>query len=343
MFMLKVLFKTIIISLLLTVLAGQVVSAETQLYQYDGKMPFVKMMLTMMDAMGIIDRVPVNSAYGLSGYNNLYSSNPYLRALAMQGQSPGYGNNPLLRSPWLSSPWSQPALNTPSPAWGSPSWGVLPQDSYMPYGSQWSSSDLNGWVNEAWETSTWNPEAETEAPAQTSPSNVPLVQNFNYSAPENIRQKNQPPLNQLPPNQSPLSKLAPVERTRPPPNWQSSARTNTRAKKPSPLRKKSGHKQKPCVTDFCGLKKPSLNGLWIAQSGEMLGINNQRYLWSDGESRYLTGQIKVQNEYLLASVDEHETLMRFKYKLAGNHLLTLGEDGTVREFVRMPTHQARNY
>lgn len=343
--MLKVLLKTIIISLLLTVLAGQVASAEINLYQYDGKMPFVKMMLTMMDAMGVIDKVPVNGAYGLSAYpgsrwsgnNNLYSSNPYLRALAMQGLSPGYANNPLLSSPWLNSPWSQSALNTPSPAWGSPSWGVLPQDSYTPYGSQWSSSDLNGWVNEAWETSVWNPEAETEAPAQTSQSNVPLVQNFNYSRPENIRQN----------DQSPLRKLAPVERSpRQSPNWQSS----TSRKKPSPLPKRSKQKQakqkqtkqKPCVTDFCGLKKPSLNGLWVAQSGEMLGIKNKRYLWSDGDSRYLTGQIKVQNEYLLASVDEHETLMRFKYKLAGNHLLTLGEDGTVREFVRMPVNRSRN-
>jgi hypothetical protein len=53
--------------------------------------------------------------------------------------------------------------------------------------------------------------------------------------------------------------------------------------------------------------------------------------------------MKVQNEYLLASVDGHETLMRFKYKIAGNHLLTLRPDGTMREFIRIPVNQYRNY
>lgn len=328
MVMLKALFKTIIFALLLTVSTGQIVSAEIKLYQYDGKMPFVKMMLNMMVAMGIIDRVPTNSVYGLSGYPGSRWSgynNPYSRALAMRGLSPGYTNNPLLRSPWLQSPWSQSAFNTPSPVWGSPSWGVLPLDSHTPYGSQWSSPDLTGWVNEPWETSAWNPEAETST--KSSQPNVPLVQNF-YNVPEKTRQN----------NQSPLRKLVPVERSHQPPGWQSAAK----AKKPSPLRKKSKQKQrkqKPCVTDFCGLKKPDLNGLWVAQNGEMLGINNKRYLWSDGDSRYLTGQLKVQNEYLVASVDDHEKLMYFKYKLAGNHLLTLRPDGTIREFVRMPANR----
>jgi len=331
MVMLKALFKTIIFALLLTVLASRIVSAEIKIYQYDGKFPFVQMMLNMMVAMGILDRLPSNSVYGLSGYPvSSWSgyNNPYSRALAMRGLSPGYANNPLLRSPWLNSPWSQSALNSPSPVWGSPSWGVLPLDSYTPYASQWSPSELSGWVNEPLETSAWNPEAETST--QASKPNVPLVQNFNYNVPEKKRQN----------NQSPLRKLMPVERSHGAPNWQSSAK----AKKPSPLRKKDKQKQKPCVTDFCGLKKPDLNGLWVAQNGEMLGINNKRYLWSDGDSRYLTGKIKVQNEYLVASVDDHEKLMRFKYKLAGNHLLTLRPDGTMIEFVRMPVNRYRgNY
>ncbi|RKZ58400.1 MAG: hypothetical protein DRQ44_14755 [Gammaproteobacteria bacterium] len=103
--------------------------------------------------------------------------------------------------------------------------------------------------------------------------------------------------------------------------------------------KKQHRQEKPCITDFCGLKKPNLNGLWVAQDGEMLGIKNKRYLWSDGDSRYLTGQLKVQNEYLLANVDGHEKLMRFKYKLAGNHLLTMQPDGKIREFVRTPNNR----
>ena len=77
-----------------------------------------------------------------------------------------------------------------------------------------------------------------------------------------------------------------------------------------------------------------MNGLWVAENGEMLGISGKKFLWGDAEERYLTGLIKIQNEYLLASVEGSERLMRFKYKLAGDHLLTMQPNGTIREFIR---------
>lgn len=336
--MLKVLFKIIIFALFLTSSTGQLVHAETRLYQYDGKMPFVKMMLNMMVAMGILDRVPANGVYGLQAYPGLSRSgynNRYLQALALRGIYPGNtGNtsNPFLRSPWLSSPWTRSGQNATSPLWGSPNWGVMPQHSYAPYGARWLSTDLSGWVNEPWEASEWNPESETATAAETaagsSQSNVPLVQNFNYNVPEKVPQA----------NSSPLRKLVPEGRShRPPSNMQSHRQSD--ARQSGDRKPPEKYRQKPCITDFCGLKKPDINGLWVAQNGEMLGVNNQRYLWSDGYSRHLTGQIKVQNEYLLTSVDDHDTMMRFKYKLAGNHMLTLRPDGTISEFVRMPVYR----
>ncbi len=113
--------------------------------------------------------------------------------------------------------------------------------------------------------------------------------------------------------------------------------------KPAKKSARNKLRQKPCITDFCGLKKPNLDGLWVAQDGEMLGIKNNRYLWSDSSSRYLTGKIKIQNEYLLANIDGYDRLMRFKYKLAGNHLLTMQPDGKIREFTRMRADQYSNY
>ena len=74
----------------------------------------------------------------------------------------------------------------------------------------------------------------------------------------------------------------------------------------------------------------------VAENGEMLGVKNKRYLWADSNERSLTGQLQIQNEYLLTSVDGHEKIMRFKYKLAGNHLLTMTPEGSIREFVRIP-------
>ena len=152
-------------------------------------------------------------------------------------------------------------------------------------------------------------------------------------------------------NRSPLAKLMPPNanqqyRNQPYPQNPGQA-ARPAQKKQSPLSKRTKSKpavtQGACVTEFCGLKIPNLNGLWVAQSGEMLGIKNNRYLWSDGDSRYLTGQLKIQNEYLVANVDGHEKLMRFKYKLAGNQLMTMQPDGVIREFVRMPRDQYLNY
>ena len=352
--------KIVIAALLLMFLSSQVVRAEVKLYQYDGKLPFVQMMLNMMVAMGILDRLPANGRYGMAGYPSSSwggLSNPYARALAMRGFSPGssllngYGNNPFMRSPWLQSPWSSSAIDGVD--WGSPNWGVLPVESYArsPYGygaydsvpgnTYWSRDELDGWVNEPWETSAWNPKAETSSKDKQTQASQPqapqVVQNFNYNVPVPSGDAS----NQRSRKSSPLAKLAQpsyAQRSqRPPPvnNRNTQQRTN------KPVRKKPI--QKPCITEFCGLKKPNLNGLWVAQDGEMLGIKNNRYLWSDSNSRYLTGKIKIQNEYLLANVDGHDRLMRFKYKLAGNRLLTMQPDGKIREFVRMRADQYSDY
>ena len=298
------------------------VRADVRYYQYDGKLPFVQMMLNMMVAMGVLDRLPSNVMYG-SGYGAAYPASPWS----------GYAN-PFQRSPWLQSPWMRSAQ--PGSIWGNPGWGVLPLESYSPYdngryGSPWSSSDLNGWVNEPWETSEWNPEAENLSQS-SSPSVAPLVQNFNYNVPENIQKSNNQKNNGKN-TQSPLAKHAqPRHSVRQP---------APQPKKQPPLAKKARQqpRQKPCVTEFCGLKKPNLNGLWVSRNGEMLGIKNHRFLWNDGRSRYLSGQIKIQNEYLLASADGHKQLLRFKYKLAGNHLLTMRPDGKIREFTRMAANR----
>jgi len=93
-------------------------------------------------------------------------------------------------------------------------------------------------------------------------------------------------------------------------------------------------REKPCITEFCGLKKPNLNGLWVAQNGEILGVKGNKFLWADTSERYLAGYLKIENEYLVASVDGSERLLRFKYKLAGDHLLTMQSDGEIREFIR---------
>jgi hypothetical protein len=375
------------------------------------------MMLAMMDAMGILDRVPGNGLYGSNGYGsspwNRYA-NPYSSALGWRGLNygltpgltPGLGNSAFLRSPWGTSPWTQSLWSsTPygaaSPLWGSPDWGVLPIDRYSynryaPYGTSWTADDLSGWVNEPWETSTWNPDARDtvqRASPASGQSNVaqgqsqqpaqpvaPIVQNFTLgtapvanagnagqrndtppSQPQNSQwqhnsyQQNPNARNSEAQNSQGQNRRSPLARLDHPSNYQrplapqpDQGQSNRQFSNKQHTNKQPGRRpyEKPCVTDFCGLKKPDLNGLWVAQDGEMLGIKNKRYLWSDGNSRYLTGRLKIENEYLVATVENigdtavnSDRLMRFKYKLAGDNMLTLQPDGTIREFVRVSVNQ----
>jgi hypothetical protein len=433
--------KSVLFVLLLTLMAGQHVYADRKLYSSGNNQPFIRMMLSMMDAMGMVDRVPGNGLYGGGYGNNFLSpmsnfSNPYTRALALRGIYPGtsslYGNpysnnfpgaNPFTSSPWLQSPWLNSAdglYGSPyaSPLWGSPDWGVLPAEKYSPgssYGQLWSETDLDGWVDEPWETSEWNPDAEKQAntsqPTRTYQQsrsqlvqpNVPLIQNFNITIPDTSQSSSrqdsetgnghgQREVQQYPDeynnSRSPLARLYQQGQPRQQPN----SAPMMQQRKPSPLQKRvlqqqdnqqsrlpqprtqqprpqqpwlqqpgpqqSGPqhpgaqqtwarpqpqqsplprnqvRERPCISEFCGLKKPNLNGLWVAQDGEMLGISGDKFLWADANERYLTGLLKIENEYLLASVEGSDRLMRFKYKIAGDHLLTMQPNGTIREFIR---------
>ena len=426
--------KPVLFVLLLTLMAGQHVHADRKLYSTGNNASFVRMMLSMMDAMGMIDRVPGNGLYGGGYGNNFLSpmsnfSNPYTRALALRGIYPGatslYGNpysnnllaNPFATSPWLQSPWLSSAGNglygSPyaSPLWGSPDWGVLPAEKYTPgytpYGQLWSETDLDGWVDEPWETSEWNPNAEKptnssqstrtyqQSHSQLVQPNVPLIQNFNITIPDNTQRdssqddvsanvqerqyrderignnygdanikrsplarlaqpvppSNRPAVQQRKPSplykraapqqndQSPMSQQAMSQYSRQQSGSQHSRAQQARPQQARPQARpgqlpRNQIRERPCISEFCGLKKPDLNGLWVAQDGEMLGISGEKFLWADAKERYLTGLLKIENEYLLASVEGSDRLMRFKYKIAGDHLLTRQPNGTIREFIR---------
>ena len=285
--------KKIILILLFGLLSSSLVHAEIRNYQYDGKLPFVQMMLNMMVAMGILDRAPVNGIY--NARNNMYG--PY-----------GMSNNRFGNRNWANNNWGNNTQNNAlgNTIWGKPRWGVLPDDSYSlgNYQNNYP-SNMNGWVNEPWEMSVWNNKKQNK---QT----VDAAERAQQSAGTASKQAGHQAEESLTTAQSP--KLSPTV---------------------SPKLK-----QKACVTDFCGLQTPSLNGLWVSKEGEMLGVKNSSYLWSDGQSRHLTGSIKLQTNYFLVNADGYDQLMRFKYKLDGNYLLTMQPDGLVREFKRVSNEHA---
>ena len=189
--------------ILIGLLFIQPVQAVTKHYTYNGDLPFVEMMLNMMAAMGMIDKVPPY----LTGYQNYYA-------------------NPSFESPYS----AQYNLNSP----------LVPQRN-VPY---------------------------------SNPSEV--ISNPRFS----------------------------------------------------------------CVTGNCGNNKSvQLNGVWVTRYGEMLGIKNNDFLWSDGRTRYLKGLVKVRENDFSLKVNGNGPIMSYQYQIDNMRLQTRDTNGEVRNFIRMPMNQ----
>jgi len=94
-----------------------------------------------------------------------------------------------------------------------------------------------------------------------------------------------------------------------------------------------------CVGGSClSQRRNTLSGLWIGEDGEMLGIKNDQFLWTDGHDRHMTGLMNITDDHVDASVDGSDRQISYDYKVRGNELLTKDSGGTVRHFRR---YQAR--
>ena len=93
-----------------------------------------------------------------------------------------------------------------------------------------------------------------------------------------------------------------------------------------------------------GNKRPNrkLNGLWIGNNGEMLGIRGNRFLWYDDNSQYAKGQLLKSPTMMKARIDGANTVVHYQYKLQGNELVIISRNGKMRTFNRMPLIQPQN-
>jgi len=97
------------------------------------------------------------------------------------------------------------------------------------------------------------------------------------------------------------------------------------------------HQQSPCEGDNCVKNNPvQLNGLWLTPHGEMLGIKNQQFLWSDGASRYLIGYVKAREDVFSLKVKSNGMVINYQYKLDNNRLQTRDSKGVIRSFIKAP-------
>jgi len=92
-----------------------------------------------------------------------------------------------------------------------------------------------------------------------------------------------------------------------------------------------------CTDGNCERNKRSgLDGVWMTQYGEMIGIKEHQFLWSDGKSRYLTGEIKKSKSDFSLKVSQSGHIVNYQYIVEGNRMQTRDINGIVRSFVKVP-------
>jgi len=91
-------------------------------------------------------------------------------------------------------------------------------------------------------------------------------------------------------------------------------------------------------------KRPDrkLNGLWIGDNGEMLGIRGNRFLWHDDNNQYAKGQLVKSATMMKARIEGANSVAHYHYKLQGNELVIISRNGKMRTFNRMPLIQPQN-
>lgn len=357
-------------------------SGKTKYYQYNGQLPFVEMMLNMMVAMGILDKIPaqyMNNGYGNNGYgrygymNQLMLRNALLKrgvspmALSSMGMMPmgmnSMGMNPMTMSGLGFNPMSLDAMKLNRLGrnrYGFNNMGLNQLGMNRLGLNDLSLAQESPWAQSPWDnalTSSFPSSSFTDEPFVDDDSFAYTYSNEPFSRPYNNRDNYRGSAGHYSPLakyetsaasrnrrvNTPLARLSDSY-----PAHRSDAYANDSYRKQSPYADNS-----PCVTELCGLEKYTqappyshlpvltdspllLDGLWVTDSGEMLGIKAQRFLWSDGNSRYLTGQIQASQDHLLARVDGKEMTMSFQYRVEQNRLMTQDQNGLIRVFNRIP-------
>ena len=95
-----------------------------------------------------------------------------------------------------------------------------------------------------------------------------------------------------------------------------------------------------CIEGNCERNKPlRLDGVWVTQYGEILGIKGRQFLWSDGKNHYLAGEFKRRANDFSLKVSQSGYVVNYEYRVDGNYMQTRDKGGIVRSFLRAPYNQ----
>lgn len=366
----KIIITTVLLSTLLVVTTN--VEARLKYYRYNSNIPMVEMSLNMMVAMGVLEQIPrqlvhdgnpysrlTTAQYGpysrnLYGYpinsryynNRLYDSylggltSPYSRNYGSPyGYTPGnlrggaWGNqwSNQWGSPWSnqwgdqwSNPWSGAYGNQPYRSWNYPSGSLGGNQFNNPWGSSWNNQWMNPWTS-PWSNTMTNPFSGPFGgmggwPVTPGYSSMPMSPNSVFGG---NRSRNNP----LRSGRPVLIKYRKEDGSignRPP-----SFRHTSRA----------GHRNGEYRTNSRKSDR-RLDGIWVGDTGETLGIRGSDFLWHDGKNQYVNGKLSKSPTTIQVMIDGANEVVRYRYKFLRNQLVIMSMDGKVRRFSRKPFLQS---
>lgn len=264
-----------IVVLAIVISLGGNADAKVKIYKSNSNLPFVEMMLGMMVAMGILDKIPPE-LIGIGGYP---ASPLGYQNLGNQNQLKQY-----LASRYLGNRY--PGSNYPG--------SIYPGSRYL--GSRYPGSGYP-------RSGGLYPLSSGVYPGQYGSNAVPFYQNPMLGFPGASPLRNSPYNNRY--------RVGNDE-------WR-------------PMRPSS------CIGGAC-LAQPSnsLNGLWIAEDGEMLGIKHDQFFWTDGRDAYMSGLMDISDDHVIANIDGSNDQISYEYRVQGNDLLTRDSGGVIHNFRRYP-------
>jgi len=366
--------KTIISTVLLSILLAKANTVEARLkyYRYNDNIPMVEMSLNMMVAMGVLEQIPSRLVHDGNPYNRMVTAkyDPQSRSRYGYPVSTGYHGHrryndylddlesPYDRyysnrfayapyrdryrrwgdrwnEPWYSrwgNQWNNPWSTGWSDPWHSP-WGGIwndrlnnPGGGYWnnPWGSAWSNQWMNPWSN-PWSTTIVNPYASPYSGLGGWPY-MPGYPNLLMS-PNTLFESDQTMDDQLQSDPSSVNQQPGHDGyTLNPTSWSANPAT-------------SNHDRDRYRSDNRS-PESRLNGLWIGDNGEMLGIRGGNFLWYDGNNRYANGKLIKTPTMMEARAEGSNMIIRYHYGFLGDELVTMSRKGKIRTYSPMPLKQS---
>ncbi|NNJ96099.1 MAG: hypothetical protein HKP12_02975 [Gammaproteobacteria bacterium] len=290
------------------------------------------------------------------GYGDGYSNwnNPWGRQWASDPRSV-----PQLSSPWNSTwgdPWNNPQWTSPwNSTWGNP-WssaygGQLNSPWTSPWGNRLNSPWANSW-NYPWGGEGNNLWASPLSNTMVNPFVNPLAGTGLGTAtpgyPGNLVSPGYTP-GYLPGNtpsynygNSGTSSFSNDSYSRGAPLEPDVSKGNSFSINNISFNSSAGPERRPSASKQNraeGTNNRRLNGLWIGDSGEMLGIRGDNFLWYDGRDRYANGTLRSSPTTLKVTRAGTRRELSMHYRVVGNELYTISRNGKTRTFQRTPLMQ----